>query len=82
MITELYGGDEELLRRPIGLIDLKTKEERDYLRSGCHQLLPFRDHFDVEISKFSIEKLAYQKIFITNLIARFLVFYRYQIWRT
>jgi len=43
MIHDLYGGDEELLRRPIGLIDLKTREERDCLRSGFHQLLPFRD---------------------------------------
>lgn len=43
MIHDLYGGDEELLRRPIGLIDLKTKEERECLRSGFHQLLPFRD---------------------------------------
>ncbi|MGK3745881.1 MAG: hypothetical protein ACI8RD_012675 [Bacillariaceae sp.] len=43
MILDLYDGDEELLRRPIGLNDLKTKEERDCLRSGFHQLLPFRD---------------------------------------
>lgn len=42
MILNLYE-DEELLRRPIGLIDLKSKEERDCLKSGYHQLLPFRD---------------------------------------
>lgn len=43
LILELYDGNEELLRRPIGLVDLKTKEERDCLKSGFHQLLPFRD---------------------------------------
>jgi len=43
MVMELYGGNEELLRRPIGLNDLKTKEEKDYIKLGNHQLLPFRD---------------------------------------
>jgi hypothetical protein len=43
MVMELYDGDEELLRRPIGLNDLKSKEEKDYLKLGNHQLLPFRD---------------------------------------
>ena len=43
MVMELYDGNEELLRRPIGLNDLKSKEEKDYLKLGNHQLLPFRD---------------------------------------
>lgn len=43
MVMELYGGNDELLRRPIGLNDLKSKEEKDYLKQGNHQLLPFRD---------------------------------------
>ena len=43
MVMDLYDGNEELLRRPIGLNDLKSKEEKDYLKLGNHQLLPFRD---------------------------------------
>jgi hypothetical protein len=43
MVMELYDGNEELLRRPIVLNDLKSKEEKDYMKLGNHQLLPFRD---------------------------------------
>mmetsp|Transcript_34152 Transcript_34152/g.80387 ORF Transcript_34152/g.80387 Transcript_34152/m.80387 type:complete len:501 (-) Transcript_34152:227-1729(-) len=43
LVMELYDGDEELLRRPIGLSDLKTKDEKDFLKLGTQQLLPFRD---------------------------------------
>ena len=43
MVMELYDGNDELLRRPIGLNDLNSKEEKDYLKLGNHQLLPFRD---------------------------------------
>lgn len=43
MVMELYCGNDELLRRPIGLNDLKSKAEKDYLKLGNHQLLPFRD---------------------------------------
>ena len=42
-LMDLYDGDDELLRRPLGLNDLKSKEEKDYLKLGNHQLLPFRD---------------------------------------
>mmetsp|Transcript_13315 Transcript_13315/g.33500 ORF Transcript_13315/g.33500 Transcript_13315/m.33500 type:complete len:518 (+) Transcript_13315:144-1697(+) len=43
VVMDLYDGNDELLRRPIGLNDLKSKEEKDYLKLGNHQLLPFRD---------------------------------------
>ena len=43
IVMELYDGNEELLRRPIGLVDLKSKEEKNYIKLGNHQLLPFRD---------------------------------------
>lgn len=42
-IMDLYEGNEELLRRPIALSDLKNKEEKECLKLGNHQLLPFRD---------------------------------------
>eukprot|EP00536_Pseudo-nitzschia_multiseries_P002466 jgi/Psemu1/283735/fgenesh1_pg.33_\ len=43
IVMEMYNGDQELLRRPIGLADLKTKQEKDFLKLGNTQLLPFRD---------------------------------------
>ncbi len=43
VVMDLYDGNDELLRRPIGLNDLKSKEDKDILKSGIYQLLPFRD---------------------------------------
>lgn len=43
MVMELYDDRDELLRRPIGITDLKSKNEKDLLKSGNFQLLPFRD---------------------------------------